>query len=222
MSKIIITGATGMVGKGVLLSCLKDASIEKIILISRRAVGISNPKIQEIILEDFSNLLSIENQIGGINACYHCMGVSSLGMSEEEFTEKTYLYTKLLADICYELNPKSTFCYVSGTGTDETEQGRQMWARVKGKTENYIRNKGFYQVLLFRPGMILPEDGIQSATNWYNTIYRIMRPLFPLFKKMKSVTTTSRIGSAMINGLKEPVPGVAILHNKQINAMANL
>jgi len=97
-----------------------------------------------------------------------------------------------------------------------------MWARVKGKTENYIRNKGFYQVLLFRPGMILPEDGIQSATNWYNTIYRIMRPLFPLFKKMKSVTTTSRIGSAMINGLKEPVPGVAILHNKQINAMANL
>ena len=96
-----------------------------------------------------------------------------------------------------------------------------MWARIKGKTENYIKNKGFYQALLFRPGMILPEDGIQSATKWYNTIYQILKPFYPIFKKMSSVTTTSRIGSAMINVLKDPLPAVAILHNKQINALAN-
>ncbi len=220
MAHVLITGATGMVGKGVLLSCLKDSSIEKIILLSRRSVGISDPKIQELIIEDFANLGAIQDQVETIDACFHCMGVSSIGMSEEEYTLKTYNYTRILADLCFALNPTSTFCYVSGTGTDETESGRQMWARVKGKTENYVKNKGFYQALLFRPGMILPEDGIQSATKWYNTIYQILRPFYPIFKKMSSVTTTSRIGAAMIASLRNPIVGSAILHNQQINALA--
>ena len=220
MSQIIITGATGMVGKGVLLACLKDQFIKKITLISRKSVGIEDPKISEILLEDFSNLLSIEQHIDTIDACFHCMGVSSIGMSESEYTLKTLRYTQLLSDLCYQLNPNSTFCYVSGTGTDETEQGRQMWARVKGKTENYIRYKGFYQVLLFRPGMILPEDQIQSSTAWYNTIYKLLKPFYPLFKRMKNVTTTSRIGNAMINALKSPQNQVVYLNNKAINASA--
>lgn len=220
MSHVLITGATGMVGKGVLLSCLKDDSITKITLLTRRYSGVSNPKIKEILLTDFSNMLSIQAQLEKVDACFHCMGISSLGVSEKDYTIKTYDYTKLLADVCYENNSNMTFCYVSGTGTDETEKGRQMWARVKGKTENYIRNKGFFQALLFRPGMILPEDGIESSTYWYNIIYKLLRPIYPMFKKLKSVTTTSRIGAAMLASLRNPIVGSAILHNQQINALA--
>lgn len=220
MAHVLITGATGMVGKGVLLSCLKDTSIEQIILLSRRSVGISNPKIQEIIIEDFANLPSIQGQVGKIDACFHCMGVSSLGMSASEYTLKTYHYTKILADLCFEVNPKMTYCYVSGTGTSTAENSRSMWANVKGKTENYLIQKGFERIFLFRPGLILPEDGIQSATGWYNTIYKIMRPFYGLFKKSKNVTSTRNIGAAMIAASRHPEPLVAHLENAQINEWA--
>lgn len=220
MAHVLITGATGMVGKGVLLSCLKDTSIEQIILLSRRSVGISNPKIQEIIIEDFANLPSIQGQVGKIDACFHCMGISSIGVSQEEFTLKTFEYTKSLADVCYEVNPKMTFCYVSGAGTSTTENSRSMWANVKGKTENYIINKGFERVFLFRPGLILPEDGIRSSTGWYNAIYQIMRPFYGLLKKSKNVTSTRNIGAAMIAASRHPEPLVAHLENAQINEWA--
>lgn len=218
MAHVLITGATGMVGKGVLLSCLKDTSIEQIILLSRRSVGISNPKIQEIIIEDFANSPSIQGQVGKIDACFHCMGISSIGVSQEEFTLKTFEYTKSLADVCYEVNPKMTFCYVSGTGTSTAENSRSMWANIKGKTENYLIQKGFERVFLFRPGLILPEDGIQSATGWYNTIYKIMRPFYGLLKKSKNVTSTRNIGAAMIAASQHQKPLVVHLENPQINA----
>lgn len=220
MAQVLITGATGMVGKGVLFSCLKDTSIEKIILLSRKTVGILDPKIQELIIEDFAKLPSIRGQLGKIDACFHCMGVSSLGMSESEYTLKTYHYTKILADLCFEVNPRMTFCYVSGTGTSTAENSRSMWANVKGKTENYLIQKGFERVLLFRPGLILPEDGIQSATGWYNTIYKIMRPFYGLLKKSKNVTSTRNIGAAMIAASQHQKPLVEHLENPQINTWA--
>lgn len=220
MAHILITGATGMVGKGVLYACLKDATITKITLLTRRSTGISDPKIEELILTDFSNLDTIQPQLNKVDACFHCMGISSIGVSQEEFTLKTLEYTKSLADVCYEVNPKMTFCYVSGTGTSTAENSRSMWANVKGKTENYIINKGFERVFLFRPGLILPEDGIRSSTGWYNSIYQIMRPFYGLLKKSKNVTSTRKIGAAMIAASRHPEPLVAHLENAQINEWA--
>ena len=217
MSHVLITGATGMVGKGVLYECLKDPAISKITLITRRSSGISNSKIEEIRLADFSNLDSIQVKLDKVDACFHCMGISSLGVTKEEFELKTFEYTKSLADICFEINPNMTFCYVSGTGTSTAENSRAMWANIKGKTENYLINKGFERVFLFRPGLILPEDGIQSATGWYNTIYKIMRPFYSLLKKSKNITTTRKIGAAMIAASHYSKPLVLHLENSQIN-----
>lgn len=217
MSHVLITGATGMVGKGVLYECLKDPAISKITLITRRSSGISNSKIEEIRLADFSNLDSIQVKLDKVDACFHCMGISSLGVTKEEFELKTFEYTKSLADICFEINPNMTFCYVSGTGTSTAENSRAMWANIKGKTENYLINKGFERVFLFRPGLILPEDGIQSATGWYNTIYKIMRPFYGLLKKSKNITTTRKIGAAMIAASRYSKPLVLHLENSQIN-----
>lgn len=220
MLHVLITGATGMVGKGVLLSCLKDDSITKITLLTRRYSGISNPKIKEILLTDFSNLDTIQAQLEKVDACFHCMGISSLGVSKEEFELKTFVYTQLLADICHQNNPDMTFCYVSGTGTSSAENSRQHWANIKGKTENYLIQKGFKKVFLFRPGLILPEDGIQSATSWYNIIYKIMRPFYGLLKKSKNVTSTRNIGAAMIAASQHQKPLVLHLENPQINNWA--
>lgn len=220
MLHVIITGATGMVGKGVLLSCLKDPSIEKITLISRRSLGLIDSKIEEVLLQDFANLEELKEQLNRADACFHCMGVSSLGLSKEDYYSKTFIYTKSLADLCFQVNPKMTFCYVSGTGTSTTETSRQAWANVKGKAENYLIQKGFQRVFLFRPGLILPEDGIQSATGWYNTIYKIMRPFFGLMKRSKHVTSTRKIGAAMISAALYKKPIVVHLENPQINAWA--
>lgn len=220
MSHVLITGATGMVGKGVLFACLKDSSIEKITVIGRRQLLESNPKIQEIILSDFSELNAIETKLSKVDACFHCMGVSSLGISAEDYHLKTFEYTKYLADVCFNNNPEMTFCYVSGAGTSASENSRQVWANVKGKTENYLIKKGFPSVFLFRPGIILPEDGIRSATPWYNYIYRILRPFFGLMKKSKHVTSTRRIGAAMIRVSQEKGPIIQYLENPQINQWA--
>ena len=143
MANILLTGSTGMVGKGVLFECIKSNRIKSVTLINRTTVGLQDPKIKEIILQDFSEIGTIKEQLENINACFHCMGVSSMGLSEEQYSKLTFGTTKTLADICFEMNPKMTFNYVSGTGTYSTEKGSQMWARVKGKTENYILNKGF-------------------------------------------------------------------------------
>jgi uncharacterized protein YbjT (DUF2867 family) len=217
--KVIVTGATGMVGKGVLLECLEDERIEEVLSISRRRVEIQHPKLKELLHQDFTNFDSIREQLAGYDACFHCMGVSAVGKTEEEYTQLTYTVTKSLVDVCYFNNSAFVFNYVSGTGTDTREKSRQMWARVKGKTENYVLDKGFAKAWMFRPGFIIPEKGIQSSTSWYNTIYKILKPFFGWSKKMNSVTTTTKIGKAMINSVFTEERDV-YLYNPNINELA--
>jgi uncharacterized protein YbjT (DUF2867 family) len=217
---VIITGSTGMVGKSVLLECIEHPSIDKILLINRSASKFDNPKVDEVLLADFTQMHTIKDQLKNYDACFHCMGISSVGKSEEEFTEITFDLTQKLADILYELNENMVFNYVSGTNTDSTEKGKTMWARVKGKTENYLLNKGFKDAYMFRPGAIVPEKGIRSSTGWYNVVYVLLKPFSPLMKKNKYITTTTKFGRAMINSLISPID-LKHLENIDINQLAN-
>ena len=220
MSKVIITGSTGMVGKGVLLECLDNPKIEEVLIINRRTLGMQHPRLKEVLLADFSTVESIKDQLEGYDACFYCMGVSSVGMSEEQYTTITYDVTKAFVDVLYELNRDMVFIYVSGTGTDSSEKSRIMWARVKGRTENMVLNKGFKDAYAFRPGAIIPEKGIKSRTGWYNTMYVIMRPFFPMMKRSKNITTTTKLGQAMINVLFSPA-SEKHPENVDINAFAS-
>ncbi len=213
---VIITGATGMVGKGVLLECLDDKRIKKILLINRSSVGLENPIIEEIIHQNFTDFTAIQQTFEAYNACFHCMGVSSAGMTEEQYYKLTYTVTEALVNATYAANQNLTFVYVSGQGTDSTEKGSTMWARVKGKTENYIFNKGFKDAYAFRPGVILPKRGIKSKTRLYNIFYILTRPFFPIMQRMNSVTTTITIGKAMIALVERP-QNLKILSGRAIN-----
>lgn len=217
---VIITGSTGMVGKSVLLECIEHPSIDKILIINRSALKFDHPKVDEVLLADFTQMHTVKDQLKNYDACFHCMGISSVGKSEDEFTEIIFDLTQKLADILYELNENMVFNYVSGTQTDSTEKGKTMWARVKGKTENYILNKGFKDAYMFRPGAIVPEKGIRSSTGWYNVVYVLLKPFFPLMKKNKNITTTTKFGLAMINSLISPID-LKHLENIDINQLAN-
>jgi len=221
MEKVIITGATGMVGKGVMLECLESSKIEEVLVINRTSLGMQHPKLIEILLQDFQNVSSLKEKLSGYDACFFCMGVSVIGLSEEDYLRITYLTTKSFVDTLYQINPNMVFNYVSGAGTDSSENGGTMWARVKGKTENMIFGKGFKDAYAFRPGAIIPEKGIKSKTVWYNAIYVLMRPFFPLFKKSSNITTTTKLGLAMINTLYHAQP-LKILHNCDINELSEL
>lgn len=197
--KVIITGSTGMVGKGVLLECIDSPEVEQILVINRSPVGITHPKLKEIIHKDFFDWSGIREQLNGYNACFFCMGVSSVGMNEADYRRMTYDLTLGFAKEVLALNDGMTFCYVSGAGTDSTEQGRMMWARVKGKTENDLLGLGFKDAYMFRPGFIQPMRGIKSKTALYQGIYNIISPLYGLLRRLpKYVTTTVVIGKAMI------------------------
>ena len=135
MANVLITGSTGMIGKGVLLECIDDASIETIVLLNRNPIDVQSEKIKEVLLKDFTKIESIKDQLGTVDACFHCMGVSALGLNEVQYSQLTFDVTKALIDVCYEINPGMTFNYVSGQGSDSSEKGKQMWARVKGKTD---------------------------------------------------------------------------------------
>ena len=197
--KVIITGSTGMVGKGVLLECIDSPEVEQILVINRSPLGITHPKLKEIIHKDFFDWSGIREQLNGYNACFFCMGVSSVGMNEADYQRMTYDLTLGFAKVVLAKNDGMTFCYVSGAGTDNTEQGRMMWARVKGKTENDLLALGFKDSYMFRPGFIQPMRGIKSKTALYQGIYNIISPLYGLLRRMpKYVTTTVVIGKAMI------------------------
>lgn len=210
-----------MVGKGVLFACLESNSIEKIYLINRTSIYLNHPKVIEIILVDFMQLATVQNKLKNIDACFYCMGVSSVGLNEKQFMAFTFDMVKVFVDILFTLNPSMVFNYVSGKGTDSTERGNTMWARVKGKTENIILQKGFKDAYLFRAGIIIPENGIKSKTRLYNFFYIIAKPFYPLLKKIKSITTTSKLGKAMINTLIFTFPKKHI-ENEDINKLANL
>jgi len=219
--KAIITGSTGMVGKAVLLECLESKHVETVLVINRHSIGMNHSKIKEIIHKDFFNLEPIKEYLKGYDACFYCLGVSAAGMSEKKYSEITYTITEGFVKALHELNPDMVFNYVSGTGTDSTEKGRIMWARVKGKTENMVFKKGFKDAYAFRPGFILPEKGVKSRTRLYNFFYIITRPFFPLLRKSKNVTLSSNVGKAMINSVLYPQK-LKVLENKDINKLAKL
>lgn len=167
--KAIITGSTGMVGEGVLLECMANPDVEKVLIINRRPLGISHPKLQEIIHADFFNLSAIESQLRGYNACYFCAGVSSVGMSQEDYKKFTYDMTIAFAKTLARQNPDMTFCYVTGMHTDSTEQGRVFWARVKGATENELM-RIFKNAYMFRPGFMRHVRGQKNLKWYYNAL----------------------------------------------------
>ncbi len=203
--KVIITGASGMIGKGVLLECLDHPEVTEVLSIGRRSLEINHPKLRELIHKDFSEFESVADKLRGYDACYHCMGVSAAGMNEEQYTVMTYDYSIALAKVLHRVNPEMTFTYVSGQGTDSTEKGRSMWARVKGKTENDIINMGFKQAFAFRPGAIIPLRGILPSSKLYRVLVKNVTWLLKLIKKMapNSVVNTTQIGLAMINVTKQ-------------------
>jgi hypothetical protein len=195
--KVIITGVTGMVGEGVLLECIQHPAIDEILLVNRKPSGMTHPKIKEILHVDFYKLEPIENRLKGYNACFFCLGVTSIGKKEEEYYKLTYSLTMHMAEILARQNPMMTFCYVSGAGTDSTEVGKRMWARVKGKTENHLMKLPFKQVYAFRPGYIHPTPGMKNAHAAYKYIgwmYPGLRKLFPDF-----LHSMKELGIAMIN-----------------------
>lgn len=192
----IITGATGMVGEGVLHECLKHHDVESVLVINRKPCEVKHEKLKEIVHKDLFDLSSIEDQLAGYDACYFCAGVSSVGKNEDEYKHITYDLTMSFAKTVIKLNPDMTFCYVSGVGTDSTENGRSMWARVKGKTENDLLKLPFKSVYMFRPGYIQPTKG---SRNTYN-IYKVAAPFYPLWKLLfsKYVCTLKELGLSMI------------------------
>lgn len=219
--KVIITGTTGMVGKGALLECLDHPEIEKVLTIGRSSLGMTHPKLEELIHDDFLNYDKIKDQLTGYDTCYLCMGVSANGLTKEKYKELTFDYTLTLAKALLLQNPGMTCTYVSGEGTDSTEKGRTMWARVKGKTENDLLSLGFKQAFMFRPGAIIPLRGIKSKTKSYQFIYDYFMWLVRLIKFLapNAVVSTTQIGLAMIFATKNGYDK-NIIRSKDILKMA--
>jgi uncharacterized protein YbjT (DUF2867 family) len=198
--KVILFGATGMVGQGVLRECLRDAGVESVLVVGRTAVGVSHPKLREVVRADLMDLGGLESELSGYDACFFCLGVSSAGMKEDTYRKVTYDLTLEVARSLGRWNPGLTFCYVSGQGTDGSAQGRVMWARVKGETENALLALDGVEAYMFRPGLIQPMHGIRSKTRVYRVIYALTGSLLPLLRKLvpRRITTTEQVGLAMI------------------------
>ena len=218
--KIILFGATGMVGQGALREALFSNEVEKILTVGRSAAGQIYPKLQEITQKDLTNLSAIENQLTGYDLCLFCLGVSSAGMNEQDYTRVTYDLTLSVARTLVKLNPEMTFIYVSGAGTDSTEKGGTMWARVKGRTENELMRLGYKTAYMFRPCLIQPLDGIKTKTPLYAFFYAFLAPLYPLLKAIAPsyITTTRQVGRAMIHVAAHGAPA-KYLENRDINAL---
>lgn len=195
--RAIIFGATGMVGEGVLHQAILNPDVEEILLINRRPSGCDDKKVKEIVIDDFYHFSGKDEYLKGYNACYFCLGVSSLAVGKDEYVKITYDLTLSVANALVILNPNMTFCYVSGSGTDSTEKGKVRWARVKGKTENELLNLPFRQAYMFRPGYIRPIDGLKKAYR----ASKMLSPLYPVLKKVfpKYVCTLEELGNAMIS-----------------------
>lgn len=219
--KVILFGASGMVGGGVLLECTEEPEVESILVVGRTPTGIENPKMQEVLHQDFFDYTEIEEQLSGYDACFFCLGVSAAGRSEERYRHLTYDLTIAAADTLVRLNPDMTFCYVSGAGTDSSEKGHIMWARVKGATENRLLEIPFKAAFMFRPGYIQPMRGIRSKTKIYQSLYTGLSWLYPVFEKVmpNQVTTTEKLGRAMI-AVVDKGHAEKILHAKEINDLA--
>lgn len=214
--KAIVTGATGMVGEGVMHECLQNPDVEQVLVINRKASGVSHPKLKEIIHADFFDLSAIRDKLAGYNACFFCLGVTSVGKKADEYYKLTYTLTMHMAETLVKLNPDMTFCYISGAGTDSMEKGKG-WAAVKGKTENDLMKLAFQQVYAFRPGFIKPTEGLSNAHSFYkyiNWLFPIGRSLYP-----NGFCTLRELATAMIHVVNQPFVK-KVIEGKDIIALA--
>jgi uncharacterized protein YbjT (DUF2867 family) len=217
---VLIFGATGMVGQGVLRECLLDPDVQLVQTIGRSVTGLEHEKLREIVQQDMTSYASLDVQLSGCDACFFCLGVSSSGMKENEYERVTYGITMAAAEALSRLNPLMTFIYVSGAGTDSSEHGRIMWARVKGRTENALLRLPFKAAYMFRPGVIEPLHGVRSKTPAYRIGYALVGPLLPLLRRAfpNSILTTEQIGLAMLSVAKHGAQK-RILESKDIRAV---
>jgi uncharacterized protein YbjT (DUF2867 family) len=219
--KVILFGASGMVGQGVLLECLESTAVERVLAIGRSPSGLEHDKLRELVRADLFSYADVQAELTGYDACFFCLGVSSAGMSQADYTRVTYDLTMAAAKALQPLNPGMTFCYVSGAGTDSTGEGSAMWRRVKGKTENELLALCFKGAFMFRPGYIHPMKGVTSRTRLYRAAYAVLRPLYPVLKAVtpKSLTTSENMGRAMIK-VAQQGDTKHILENEDINRLA--
>jgi uncharacterized protein YbjT (DUF2867 family) len=198
---VLLFGATGMVGQGVLRECLLDPDVKLVQTVGRTVTGVENPKLREIVRQDLLHYEAVESDLSGFDACFFCLGVSSSGMKEADYSRVTYEITMAAAEVLCRLDPQMTFVFVSGAGTDSSERGRTMWARIKGKTENALMRLPFAAAYMFRPGVIEPVHGARSKTLAYRVIYSMVRPLVPLLRRAfpNYVLSTQEIGLAMLS-----------------------
>ena len=218
--KILLLGATGMVGQGVLRECLIASDVQRVTTLGRSATGQQHASLDELTHANLFDLTSIEATLTGYDACFFCLGVSSAGMSEQEYTVVTHDLTLSVAQTLARRNPSMTFVYVSGMGTYNTEHGRSMWARVKGRTENALLRLPFKAAYMFRPGAILPMHGVRSKTALYRAAYVVLTPLYPLIKRLSpnAVTTSEQVGRAMLQVARYGYPN-PVLETADINAL---
>jgi uncharacterized protein YbjT (DUF2867 family) len=218
--KVILFGATGMVGQGVLRECLLDPGIESVLAVGRSPTGQSHPKLRELAHANFTDFSAIAPQLTGYDACFFCLGVSSVGMDEERYRHLTYDITLAAATTLAKLNPGMVFTYVTGRSTDSTEQGPMMWARIKGKTENDLLKLPFKAAYMFRPAGIQPLHGVRSKTPWVQAIYVVATPLLSYLNRVapKYMTTSEQLGRAMIKVARDGFPR-PVLESEDINSL---
>jgi uncharacterized protein YbjT (DUF2867 family) len=218
--KVLLFGASGMVGRSVLLACLDDPRVTLVVAVLRRPTGVAHPKLEERIHGDFSDYSSLEPDFADVDACFFCLGVSAAGMSEPDYRHITYDYTLAAAGTLAGRSPQATFCYVSGAGTDSAEKSIMMWARVKGRTENDLLKLPFRAVYLFRPGWIQPIGDVKSRTTLYRISYSLFGVLYPLLHAIapKQLTTTTTFGRAMIGAVAEGGPS-RVIGTAEINRL---
>jgi uncharacterized protein YbjT (DUF2867 family) len=219
--RVILFGATGMVGQGVLRECLRDPVVSHVLVVARTATGQQHDKLEELRHESFLDFAPVADRLSGHDACFFCLGVSSAGMTEADYRRVTVDYTLAAAKVLAARNPQMTFIYVSGAGTDASGSGRSMWARVKGETENALGKLPFKATYMFRPGYIQPLHGIKAKTRLYRILYNIVGPLYPLWRRLlpRLITNTENVGRAMINVAQKGAPQ-RLLGNRDINALA--
>jgi uncharacterized protein YbjT (DUF2867 family) len=205
---VVLFGATGMVGQGALRECLLDEGVRRVLAVGRAATGQRHEKLREVVVPDVADLSAVEGELVGFDACLFCLGVSSAGMSEADYTRLTVDLTLAVARTLLRLNPGMTFVFVSGAGTDGSERGRVMWARVKGKAENALLGMGFRAAYMFRPAAIVPMHGITSRTRWIRVATTVLKPVFPALKALfpAYVTTTEQLGRAMLKIARDGYP----------------
>ncbi len=218
--RVILFGATGMVGQGVLRECLLDPGVERVLAVGRSATPQREEKLHDLVVANFLDFSAVERELSGYDACFFCLGITSAGMTEADYRRVTYDFALAAAQTLVRINPDMTFVFVSGAGADSAGRGRVMWARVKGQTENALLALPFKGVYVFRPAAIQPLHGIRSKTSWINAAYAVLGPLYPVFKRLVPdyVTTTEQVGRAMLAVARRGAPK-RVLENADINRL---